>query len=314
MKIVRVVLCLSLLALLALPTGAYALSVGNPSKSGSVIIFPLVDLTADNDTVISISQEMYYDVNVFCQYRTESDEVGGSVFTIGPRETVWFSLKTGDGSIPAPFTLSERGEVKCWAVNDAGSEQISWNYLQGYAEIFNAVGYWAYSSWNFAADQPRGASVGEPGEIRLTGLPGGYDAMPKYLRFSVSGKVTEATVSLVLGKQDMRQDHDNNYSKAKFSYTKYGTTSTYCLKDLGQTSIRKSVLGAFRVQGVASTVCDVQFGLPAKTTKNSPLLGVLQIKRNGSHSAVLPVGMGADGSGYILWDPDSYYEEEKATR
>lgn len=313
MKQIRIVLCLALLVLLALPTGALALSVGNPNKSGSLIIFPLVDLSNGTDTVISISHEMYYDVNVFCQYRSEADDVGGSVFTIGPRGTVWFSLKDGTGSIPAPFTIAERGEVKCWAVNESGSQQISWNYLQGFAEITDKDGNtWGYSSWNFAADQPRGDPVGDPGEIKLTGLPGGYDAMPKYLRFNVPGTVSEATVKFVLGKQDLRQDHERSYSKAKFSYTKYGTSGTHCLIDQGQATIQKSLIGTFTVQGIASTVCDEKFGVPYKTTKNSPLLGVLVAKRKVTCYGIMPVGVGADGSGYIYWDPD--YVVEKTAR
>jgi hypothetical protein len=312
MKHTRIVFCLALLVLMALPTGAWALSVGNPSKSGSLIIFPLIDLSNNADTVISISNEMYYDVNVFCQYRSEVDDVGGSVFTIGPRGTVWFSLKDGSGSIPAPFTIAERGEVKCWAVNESGSQQISWNYLQGFAEITDAVGNtWGYSSWNFAADQPRGNFIGDPGEIKLTGLPGGYDAMPKYLRFNVPGTVSEAKVTLVLGKQDLRQDREKSYSKAKFSYTKYGTSSTQCVIDQGQVPIRNSLIGTFTVQGIASTVCDEKYGIPYKTTKNSPLLGVIVAKRTVTYYGIMPVGVGADGSGYILWDPD-YMAEKRA--
>lgn len=313
MKRTRIVLCLALLVVLASSTSVSALTVGNTSKAGSVIIFPLVDLTNGSDTVLSISNEMYSDVNVFCQYRSESDGIGGSLFTIGPRGTVWFSLKDGSGSIPAPFSIAEKGEVKCWAVNEAGTHQISWNYLQGFAEITDILGNtWGYSSWNFAADQPRGNSVGDPGEIRLTGLPGGYDAMPKYLRFNVPGTVSEAKVTLIVGKQDLRQDHDRTFSKAKFAYTKFATSGTQCIIDQGQVSIKSSLIGTFTVQGIASTVCDEKYGVPYGTTKNSPILGVLVAKRMVTYYGIMPVGVGADGSGYILWDPD--YQVEKKAR
>jgi hypothetical protein len=313
MKQIRIALCLALLGFLALPAAGFALPVGNPYKTGSLMVFPLVDLSGDNDTVIAITNSFYHEVNVACWYRSVSDEVGGAVFAVGADDTVWFSLKTGEGSMPAPFYLAENGEVKCWAVNEAGTEQISWNYLQGLAEISDAQNRtWGYSSWNFAADKPRGAAVGEAGVIRLSGLSGQYDAMPKYLNLNVPGTVSEAKVTLVLGKQDLRQDRENVYSKAKFTYSKGGTSSTQCLIDQVQTSIRKSLLSSFKVQGIASTVCDVLFDVLLKTTQNAPLLGVLQERRKSSTAVfgIMPIGMGADGSGYILWDPDSGVERK----
>lgn len=308
MKRVVSAFCLVSLMALALPAAAFAASVGSPYKSGSLLIFPLIDTSGDMDTVISIDNEFYYGVNIACRYRSLSDELGGINFFLEPRETGWFSVKTGEGSIPAPAVAGEKGELKCWAVSASGAEQISWNYLQGFAEIIDLGpdgSAWGYSSWNFAADQPRGNRVGEPGEIRLSGAPGEYDAMPKTLSFNVPKTLTGAKVTLILGKQDLRQDRDNDYSKAKFAYTKISTSSTTCIENMVQTSIAARVLGSFKVQGIASTVCDKQFKKPFGTTKNAPLLGVLEARRNNAVFGIMPVGIGFDGSGYILWDAGS---------
>jgi hypothetical protein len=305
MKRVIIAYCLALSMVLAWSPGSLAVSVGSPYKSGSLLIFPLIDVSEDLDTEISISNDFYYGVDVACRYRSNSDEVAGVNFYIEGRRTVWFSVRTGEGSIPSPLVIGEKGELKCWAVDASGAEQISWNYLQGFAEIYDSNGYdWGYSSWNFAADQPRGKAVGVPGEIKLSGSPGEYDAMPRYLSFNVpnSKTVTGANPTLIVGKQDLRQDRDNTYSKAYFTYTRINTTNTLCIENMAQTTIRKTLLGSFKVQGIASTVCDKQFRKPAGTTQNAPVLGVLEVRRGKAVFGIMPVGVGFDGSGYIRWD------------
>ena len=308
MRRVFIAFCLVSLLTLALPGAGFAASVGSPYKSGSLLIFPLIDVSGDTDTVIWISNEFYYGVNITCRYKSTLDEPGGVTFFLEARETGWFSAKTGEGSIPAFTVPGDKGELKCWAVSASEAEQISWNYLQGFAEIFDDVGpavfSWGYSSWNFAADRPRGAPVGVPGEIRLSGSPGEYDAMPKYLSFNVPQKLTSAKATLILGKQDLRQDRENTYSKAKFTYTKISTSSTDCIENMVETTIAARVLGSFKVQGIASTVCDKQFDIPSGATRNSPLLGMLEARRNNAVFGIMPVGVGFDGSGYILWDTD----------
>ena len=306
MKPIRIALCFILLGLLAVPASGFALTVGNPSKNGSLLVFPLVDVTGGNDAVIAITNTFYATVNLACYYHSHSGDVAGAIFAIDATKTAWFSLKTGVGSMQSPLYITGMGDMKCWAVNEAGSQQISWNYLQGFAEIANSAGTWGYTSWNFAANKARGEPVGEPGVIKLSGLPDEYDAMPKMLQFTVPGTVSQATLTLVLGKEDVTQDREKIYSKATFRYAAWGSTGTKCIDHQVQTGISSAMLGSFRVQGIASTVCDTEFKIPKKTTQNSPLLGVLQgrSKISGSSYGIMPSGSGADGSGYILWEPD----------
>ena len=311
MKPLRIVLCLALCVFWALPADGFALTVGSPYKPGSVMIFPLIDGSPGADTVIAITNGFSQGVDVACRYRTVSDELGGGSFFIGRYATAWFSVKNGKGSISIPVSIAEKGELKCWAVSPGGDAQISWNYLQGIAQVSNSGGVWGYSSWNFATEKKRGESVGKAGTIKLSGLPNEYDAMPSYLQFIIPGTVTDAIITLALGKQDLTQDRQNVYSKAKFYYSRGGTSTSgqQCIQDWLQTSIPRSSLGSFKVQGIASTVCDNQFGQPLGTTQNSPLLGVLEAHMNQAVFGIMPIGVGINGSGYILWDAEDQVVE-----
>ena len=311
MKPLRIVLCLALCIFWALLADGFALTVGSPYKPGSVMIFPLIDGSPGADTVIAITNGFSQGVDVACRYRTVSDELGGGSFFISRYDTAWFRVTSGKGSVSMPVSIAEKGELKCWAVSPGGDAQISWNYLQGIAQVSNSAGVWGYSSWNFATEKKRGESVGKAGIIKLSGLPNEYDAMPSYLQFIVPGTVTDAIITLALGKEDLTQDRQKIYSKAKFYYSRGGTSTSgqQCIENWLQTSIPRSSLGSFKVQGIASTVCDNQFGQPGGTTQNSPLLGVLEAHMNQAVFGIMPIGVGINGSGYILWDADDQVVE-----
>ena len=98
----------------------------------------------------------------------------------------------GNEAVFVPPFEDKYGELKCWAVNVEGDAQINHNHLFGTATIYDyqAGTAWEYSSWNFIArvrprnGKPvRGAKIGTPGEIRLTGQNDGksYDACPQYV-------------------------------------------------------------------------------------------------------------------------------------
>ena len=63
------------------------------------------------------------------------------------------------------------------------------------------------------------------------------------------------------------------------------------------------------MQGIASTVCDNEFRQPWGTTQNSPLLAVLEAHMNQAVFGIMPIGVGIDGSGYILWDVEDLVVE-----
>jgi hypothetical protein len=294
---------ITILASCLVMTGAaYALTISSPYKMGSLMIFPLIDTTGDRDTFISISNSHYSHVSVTCWYRSTNDDNAGFSFELETYDTAFFSAKTGDGTITATSFDDFLGELKCWAVSFSGEQQISWNYLQGNAQIVDLESSWGYNSWNFAANKPRGKPVGKAGMLRLSGLNGGYDAMPKYLFFTVPSGLEDAEVTLILGKQDFRQDRETFYSKANFSYSRGRTSGHHCVEIWSQMTINPALLGNFKVQGIGSKVCDLQFHLAPGTTQYAPLLGVIEARKKQSLFGIMPIGLGADGSGFIRWD------------
>lgn len=302
MKRLRVVGILLFLISCIMNAAGFAQTLSSPYKMGSLLIFPLIDTTGDRDTMVTISNEFYENVEVMCWYRTASGARQGSVFSLGPWEGASFSARGGDGDVGLQLGAGEKGELKCWAVSPGGDHQISWNYLHGNAQILDPTGAWGYSSWNFAANLPRRQPVGEPGEMLLTGAAGHYDAMPRTLSFALPGTLTEARVSLLAGKEDFRQDYEDVVTKANFTYSRGRTSGHHCIRNWGQVSIAKVQMGNFKVKGIASRVCDTQFKLEPGTTENTPLLGVVEARQNGFVYGIMPVGIGFDGTGYILWD------------
>ena len=128
-------------------------------------------------------------VDVKCYWMDEYQNIQDFVFRLTKNQIVWFRASDGMGmggneaTFVPPFNGS-RGELKCWAVNAAGTRQISWNHLFGTATIYDYDDgeAWEYSSWNFAARAvDRGDPVGPGGELSLTGADGGYDACPQYV-------------------------------------------------------------------------------------------------------------------------------------
>ena len=96
----------------ALPASSLAVSVGNPYKMGSLMIFPLLDGSDGADTEITITNVSYNGVYVACLFRSVSNELAGTVFFMDSHETVWFRAQSGEGSVPAPLSSGDKGEMK----------------------------------------------------------------------------------------------------------------------------------------------------------------------------------------------------------
>jgi hypothetical protein len=308
-----------------------AQNVANTSQKGSLLIFPKVEVSCDSDTIIEINNDYWKPVDCKCYWVDEYQNYEDFMFVITKNQPVWFSARTGQGTINAPPFIGQKGELKCWAVDAAGANQISFNHLYGEATIFhyNTQQSLGYNSWNFTA---RGVEltkkVGEGGKIYLTGADGGYDACPEYLvtdfvatsspfplgERTVTGVDTDLTV--VPCKQDLRQDRVPTYTKLKYDIwnedeVKY-TGAYQCIKCWFEGLLHHSQNGGekftyeglhtskgrLRIQGVASTVCYSQA---------SPLLGIVFKKFEAGcpvyfESATNTNTAGYDGTGFILWD------------
>ncbi len=215
-----------------------------------------------------------------------------------------------------------------------------------------------YNAWSFTArGVDRGKQVGEGGNLRLTGLPDGYDACPQYIIANFTPYGTDITdgfypdLTLVPCQQDLRQDRTPTCTKAKFDIwnaneTKFtgayqctkcwfegileniGTDRSWYGKATGvggdKFSLRtlKTWADRFRVTGVASSVCNNQFTTPGNPELKippqdlctggqvaSPFLALILYGPSSGFDLVFPStgftphGAGADGSGFVLWDP-----------
>jgi hypothetical protein len=253
-----------------------AQNVGNASQKGSVLIFPKIDNTSDDlntrDTIIQISNDYSRGVMVKCYWVNSKQEFQDFMFLVTITQPVWFRASDGMGSGSAnldpvntpvtvpPFFENTVGELKCWAVDFEGANQINFNHLYGTATVldYRNITAYQYNSVNFTA---RGftninAKVGTGGDIVLSGADKQYDACPLYLTFNfftydttdppidkraiaVDGegqlvRFGKTDLTLVPCKQDLRQDRVPTCTKAKFDIwneneTKY-TGAYQCLK------------------------------------------------------------------------------------
>lgn len=250
-------------------------------------------------------------------------------------------MRNGWGVTAPPFQ-NKSGELKCWAVNAAGDKQISFNHLYGGAYIRTGLGGVTYNAYSFAAKQPFGANVGPAGKLLLDGTTG-YDACPQYLLVNFSPSGTDITSSgypdltLVPCKEDLRQDRTPTCTKAKFDVwnaneTKF-TGAYQCIKcwyegvlecigkcdatgfggDKFSLKTLKTYANRFRVQGLASPVCNNKLLTPGGSDKctggqvATPFVGLMLygfLTDNAFYpvTGFTPHGAGADGSGFVLWD------------
>jgi hypothetical protein len=340
-----------------------AQNVANTSQKGSLLIFPKIEVFGRSgstpggplaqppglvDTTILLGNDYYQDVWVKCYWVDSDQQIQDFMFRLTPNQVIIFDalLGLGDGYASIPPFMGGVGELKCWAVDAAGDQQIAFNHLYGNAVISQENAAVVYNAWSFTArGVAQGSPVGAPGNLQLTGQNGAYDACPQYLvtnfipAIPAPGAINP-DLTLVPCKQDLRQDRTPTCTKAKFDIwneneTKY-TGAYRCFKcwyegflneiappfgyggDKFTHDVLHTAAGRFRVTGVASTVCNGKFGsLCTGGQVASPLLGVMLYGRplvgnfDSIGSLILPYAgytphtAGADGTGFIMWDPQS---------
>lgn len=196
------IICLTaVFALLASGTVCLAQTdrtVTNTSKKGSLLIYPLIKTGAGGDTIIRLTNGYYESVKVKCFYRTSYPFADSSwIFTLLPNQSIAWVASTGKGpdgqrvpaglAQPPALPSGTVAELRCWAVNSSGTQQIVWNWLSGDAIVSEGSKsmVWEYSAWRFAVNSSTtGASAGTAGKLLLTGDSGNYDACPTGLLFN----------------------------------------------------------------------------------------------------------------------------------
>lgn len=262
---VGVMLAMVWLVLGVVTPGLAAQNVANASQKGSLLIFPRIDTTSrfdpqtntviNRDTLIRISNDYPRDTRLRCHWMDANQTVDGFEFVVTNAQPVWFRASDGmgagayegDATIDnpiqvTPFYPNRVGELKCWAINAAGTDQIAWNHLYGTAMVIDYAAHTAYeyNSLNFTV-RPSGYSLGDSvppaGDLKLSAQAREYDACPAYLIFNFFSYDTTGTRQIGLGgpdgesaavamgrtqltlvpcHQDLRQDRVPTCTKAKF--------------------------------------------------------------------------------------------------
>ena len=309
----KVVGAVASMALVGASAAFAAQNVANTSQKGSLLMFPAIDVRPGFQTVIRLANDNNAAVNVKCYYMNESKARADFQFTLTKKQPVVWNAETGEGDpinvTPFPagvqdiiFGNPHRGELVCFAVNGAGSQQISFNHLSATATIYDLSQGTAYeyNSWNFVARNANAANGpihGTAGRLELTGAATGevYDACPAYniVHFAPTGTQvgpieyhnTEVSVSSCL--QDLRQDYTPHWTKLEVTvwnanevrftgaYECADSTHSFPLTGIdrlpGNTSaaVLRTETAQLMLNGVASTQCGPYLPTGAVTESTS---------------------------------------------
>ena len=333
---------IALTAVGLLATSALAAqNVANTAQKGSLLIFPLIDVRAGTNTIIRIANDANAAVDVKCYYVNQTKFRNDFAFKLTKKQAVTWDAVNGIsdpfGNLqPFPTALGPvvtgpyagnplLGELICFAVNAAGSAQISHNHLSGTATVVSGPGAYEYNSWNFTArGVPQGRPVGIPGRLDLTGADHAYDACPLYniVHFSptrLNGVLNDQRIGVSTCAQDLRQDFTPHFTKLQVNFwnaheVKFtgawecsNSTDSFLLSELDvlpQNASRR-ILGTStahaQIRGVASTQCPFSehVGIVAVSARVQVAAGV-ETPGHGTtanHAGASPI------PGYVLWDP-----------
>jgi hypothetical protein len=172
-----IIFVVTLLMIIAIsPSLAQISGSADTSKEGSLLIWPTIQTDGGNETYIIINNSSPKDVFVKCFWEVKdipTDPTSRGLFYDFAIQLAAFSpviFRASDGSslddigVAAGMGYSEKGALKCWAVDETLRKQISWNHLSGFAIIVQGdntlpagtetptTSAWQYSAWRFAAN------------------------------------------------------------------------------------------------------------------------------------------------------------------
>jgi hypothetical protein len=209
--------------------GPSAAQVTSISKRGSLLVFPWIQTRLHRDTIVSIGNDAASTTWVKCYWMDIDQNAWDFEFPLTANQAVWFSAKTGIGSISVSAAGDDiRGELRCWAIDinppapSTTEELKKFNCLYGSAiwYIDDTVVSIEYPAWAFALNS---SPLDPAGPLNLNGTE--YDYCPSSLVFnffaygaplSGLGKIDQNAVFFSTCQQDLRQDKRPVCTKAKF--------------------------------------------------------------------------------------------------
>jgi hypothetical protein len=245
------------------------------------------------------------------------------------------------GANPPALASGTTAELRCWAVNTAGTQQIAWNWLSGEAIVSEGKDQsWGYSAWRFAVNSSTtGATAGTAGQILLTGDSGNYDTCPTGLLFNLlkqtpsptGSSFTKGTVNDVVTLVPCAVDYVANTTPSVFT-----NLLTYD-EDQGSSSTASLCVGssASATQWFSESLVSSKLILAAGTVNpftnlatpggsiylhgkqdsrcggstGVPLIGVMSmqfVSKTGPYAGVPPTAIGP-GQGYVRDASDTSY-------
>jgi len=161
---------------------AQVTGVADTTKEGSLLIWPLIETHGDNDTYIMIANtggihsdpttsdnkthiKCYWEVKEYRDNTMSTCYLSDFIISLSLYASVIFKASNGESldgrGITAGIGDDVTGTLKCFAIDEADTAQISWNHLSGYALIVNRqtdVTALQYPAWRFAANLVLGAT------------------------------------------------------------------------------------------------------------------------------------------------------------
>jgi hypothetical protein len=162
-------------------------AVSNGEQKGSLLIWPRIDLTGGNTTVVSVTNDGPQTISLKCYFMDRNKNYKDREITLTRENTYRLEVDSYDfPDSPKPETNS-KGLLVCWAQakaldSNAVDAGISWNHLFGSATIINFTTGTAseYKAWSFRSTKPIGTPLEtEPGILPLDGI--NYDTCPQNL-------------------------------------------------------------------------------------------------------------------------------------
>ncbi len=128
--------------LLALGMSTAMAGVINSTQKGSLLVFPDIDTSDAKNTVIRITNDQSKKIDVKCYYgeftgNPYNKPTMDFQFPVTQSQPVYWSVNDGVGNIDAPPFDGKTGELKCWAVDQAGLTQVKFNHLSGTATVLD---------------------------------------------------------------------------------------------------------------------------------------------------------------------------------
>ena len=324
--------------LVMLSSASLALDRTNTAQKGSLLIFPLVDVSPGKDTLVRIENHNTANVNVRCTWQNGTAHTLDMQMVMAASAPLvliassTFPTDVGPGDPTAP---TDRGELKCWAISADGQAEINWNHLSGSANIidFDTGTAKRYTAWavrclatttkgkgkgkKSGGDNDTGACGETPGILLLDGEE--YESCPRKLGIGFSptgafgGLFGASELHVATCNQDFRQDREPTYTKLQFETWDEDTATRFsgafsCMDNWHETELEgvdnnpQIFSLAFLGNSGRLEVQGVESGECPTPTTDAGLVGVISTTVGASEIATNLVGIG-EISGFVEYDP-----------